>query len=112
MSKSEMPSCAQMIRTIISKHKIQGTKEEKIQKVAEMMESSVENIQNILDGKEEMTFHQAGRIARVLEKLPINYIAFVGFQIALKEESKIDEEMWYGYAYRNCPDISYPKEKK
>ncbi len=76
--------------------------EEKNKIVAKWLNTTKEHIEKIRNEKEDFTFQMAPKLARIREKTPIMYVAYIGYIIAEREKNEIDKDMWYTLLQRNC----------
>jgi hypothetical protein len=70
-------------------------------KAADILKTDEKMVVDILDRKIEMSVHQAARIARTLEVMPIVIITTVCHHISLNKGNQDNAELWKPLYYRN-----------
>ena len=106
MSHNQVPSSQQILQSVIIKHGLSGETVDVNAQLAEMLRTTSENIEEIRAGKEELSFSQGARLARIMDKIPLMYLGCVGFNLAKREKNTEDQELWYMLLYRNT-NIGY-----
>lgn len=96
-----MPSNKDIFGFIERKQKLTGTIEERNKILADWLNTTPEYLQDVRDGKKEFTLQMAPKMARIQEKVPLMYLAYIGYNIAKREKNEIDEDMWYTLLQRN-----------